>query len=583
MNIYNESCLCYRNAQKGSAGLTSFDLTAVLERATVPEHSVPFMQAMSGGEAFLAGSYLFIAAHDWLLAVGYPLSGDYSPEEFDQALAEALRRTGARDCWAICPSLPARLRVHCQNRDCYYLLPANAAIPRRLERVAARAAASLRVEEGNTFTAAHRRLWAEVTGRVALPSNVRELFARTEEVLPRAPGLCLLNAWDREGHLAACLVLDAAPRRFLTYLIGGHSRVHYTAHASDLLFLEMIRAARRRGKDFLHLGLGVNEGIRRFKTKWGGKPALPYEMATWQERKGGRARVNGLVEMLVSIPVESTVKREHLAIRPAQKRFAMLWEVEKNGRCSWIGGTAHFFCYSFESSLRGLLERVDTVLFEGPLDQASLDQVARIGRSPDPVAPRLIDAMTEEEVHQLERVVCGPRGLWARFLGLQASNPPDVRFFLSATRPWMAFFSLWTSYLGRHGWTQSVDLEAWHLARGMGKAVWAMETISEQMETLESIPIPRIVNFFRRCGEWNRYIKRNVRAYLKGDLEGMMGTSSEFPTRTEMVISRRDSLFHERMEPFLAQGRSAVFVGSAHMFNLRDLLAGAGFRLRRCR
>jgi uncharacterized protein YbaP (TraB family) len=110
-----------------------------------------------------------------------------------------------------------------------------------------------------------------------------------------------------------------------------------------------------------------------------------------------------------------------------------------------------------------------------------------------------------------------------------------------------------------------------------------METISEQMETLESIPIPRIVNFFRRCGEWNRYIKRNVRAYLKGDLEGMMGTSSELPTRTEMVISRRDSLFHERMEPFLAQGRSAVFVGSAHMFNLRDLLAGAGFRLRRCR
>jgi uncharacterized protein YbaP (TraB family) len=583
MSIYNESCLCSRNAQTGGAGLTSFDLDAVLEKATVPEHSVAFMRAMSGGEPFLAGSYLFIAAHDWLLAVGYPLSGDYSSGEFDQALAEALRRTGARDCWAICPSLPARLRVHCQNRDCYYLLPVDAAAPRRLERLAVRAAASLRVEEGNTFTAAHRRLWAEFTGRVALPPNVRELFARTEEVLPRAPGLSLLNAWDREGHLAACLVLDAAPRRFLTYLIGGHSRVHYTAHASDLLFLEMIRAARRRGKDFLHLGLGVNEGIRRFKTKWGGKPALPYEMASWREQEGIRQGVNELMRMLASRPAQTMSKREYLASLPSQRRFAMLWEIEKNGRRSWIGGTAHFFCYSFESSLRDLFDRVDTVLFEGPLDQVSLAQVSQVGRSPEPGAPRLIAAMNEEDLRRLERVVCGPKGWVARLLGLQSPGPPDVRFILSKTRPWMAFFSLWTSYLARHGWTQSVDLEAWHLALEMGKAVRGMETIAEQMETLESIPVPRIVTFLRRCEDWNRYIKRNVHAYLRGDLEAMMGTSIEFPSRTEMVITRRDGRFLERMLPFLEEGRCAIFVGSAHIVNLRKMLTEAGFSLRRCR
>ncbi|MGE5311628.1 MAG: GNAT family N-acetyltransferase [Nitrospirota bacterium] len=562
--------------------MTSFDLNAVLEKATVPEHSVPFMQAMSGGEPFLVRSYLFIAAHDWLLAVGYPLLGDYSPETFDQALAEALRRTGARDCWAICPSLPARLRIHCQTQDCYHLLPADAVPPRRLERLAERAAASLRVEEGRTFTAAHRRLWAEFTGRVALPPNVRELFAQTEEVLPRAPGLSLLNAWDREGHLAACLVLDTAPRRFVTYLIGAHSRVHYTAHASDLLFLEMIRAATRRGKDFLHLGLGVNEGIRRFKTKWGGKPVLAYEMASWREQEGIRQGLNELMRMLASRPAQTMSKREYLASLPSQRRFAMLWEMEKNGRRSWIGGTAHFFCYSFEFSLRDLFDRVDTVLFEGPLDEVSLDQVSQIGRSPEPGTPRLIDAMTEEDLRRLERVVCGPKGRWARLLGLQSPDQLDVRFILSETRPWMAFFSLWASYLARQGWTQSVDLEAWHLARDMGKAVRGMETVAEQVETLESIPVPRIVNFFRRCGEWNRYIKRNVRAYLRGDLEAMLGTSIEFPSRTEMVITRRDARFLDRMAPFLEEGRCAIFVGSAHILNLRKMLTEAGFSVRRC-
>jgi len=563
--------------------LNPSELDTVLKKATVPEHSVLFMQAMSGGEPFLIGPYLFLAAEDWLVAVGYPLSGEPSPVSFDQALAEAVSRSRARECWAVSPSLPDRLKAYRRDRDDYYVLPSDAKVPRRLERLAEKTSGLLQVEEGNTFTAAHRRLWAEFVGRVALPSNARELFAKTETVLHKAPGLVLLNAWDPHGHLAACLLLDTAPRVFLTYLIGAHSRTHYTPYASDLLFREMIRIAGRQGKEFLHLGLGVNEGIRRFKTKWGGSPALPYEMAAWQEKGALRSDMNGLLRALASSSGESMSKAQILASLPQQRRFAMLWETEKEGRKSWIGGTAHFFCYSFESSLRKLFDRVDTVLFEGPLDQASLDQVSEIGRSPESGTSRLIDALTEEEVRRLERVVIGPRGFWARVLGFEQPDPPDVRFYLRETRHWMAFFSIWTSYLKRHGWYQSVDLEAWHLAQDMGKAVAGMETIAEQIETLESIPFLRVVNFFRLCDRWDGYIKRNVRAYLKGDLEGMMGTSIEFPTRTEQVIHHRDAIFLERMKPFLERGRCAVFVGTAHMLNLLHLLAGAGFRVRRSR
>jgi len=158
-------------------------------------------------------------------------------------------------------------------------------------------------------------------------------------------------------------------------------------------------------------------------------------------------------------------------------------------------------------------------------------------------------------------------------MGAEHKNPPDVRHLLSHTRHWMAFFSLWTSFLARRGWTQSVDLEAWHLALDMGKAV----------RGIESIPMPRIVNFLRQCREWDRYIRRNVRAYLKGDVERMFGTSIEFPTRTELVIHRRDARFLDRMRPFIEQGRCAVFVGSAHMIDLRGMLAEAGFSIRRAR
>ena len=60
--------------------MTPFDLNAVLEDATVPEHSAVFMRAMSGGEPFRIGPYLFVAAQDWLLAIGYPLAGATIPE-----------------------------------------------------------------------------------------------------------------------------------------------------------------------------------------------------------------------------------------------------------------------------------------------------------------------------------------------------------------------------------------------------------------------------------------------------------------------------------------------------------------------
>jgi len=563
--------------------LNSSELDAVLQRATVPEHSVLFMQSMSGGKPFVLGPYLFFSGEDWLIAVGYPLSGETNGEGFDQALAEAVRVSRARTCWAIGPTLPDRLKAYCQSQDNYYILPADAEVPPRLERLAEKTSRLLRVDVGSTFTAAHRRLWAEFVGRVALPPNVRELFARTEAVVQKAPGLVLLNAWDPHGHLAACLLLDTAPRAFLTYLIGAHSRAHYTPYASDLLFREMLRMAGRLGKEFIHLGLGVNQGIRRFKTKWGGAPSLPYVMASWEEKENARSGVNEIMRALASSSGASMSKREFLASLPRQRRFAMLWEIEKEGRRSWIGGTAHFFCYSFESSFRKLFERVDTVIFEGPMDQASFDLVSEIGRRPESGSIRLTDVLTEDDLRRLERVVIGPRGFWARVLGLQRPDPPDVRFFLSQTRHWMAFFSLWTSYLKRHGWDQSVDLEAWHLAHDMGKAVVGMETIAEQIEILESIPLSRVVRFFRLCDRWDGYIKRNERAYLKGDLNGMMGTSTEFPTRTERVIHRRDALFLERMKPFLEPGRCAVFVGTAHMLNLLPMLEGAGFRVRRSR
>ncbi|MFQ9868678.1 MAG: TraB/GumN family protein [Bilophila wadsworthia] len=451
-------------------------------------------------------------------------------------------------------------------------------MPARLRRPVEIAAEKLTVREGRDFTPAHRRLWAEFMNRAFLPPNVRGLFARTGAVLD-TPGLRLLDAVDAEGNLAASLLLDDAPRRFCSYLIGAHSRTHYTPHAADLLFAHM-SPAREADKEYVHLGLGVNDGIRRFKTKWGGRPALPYVMASWREtpRETGSETISSLVRILLESPSDLS-KRQIFDSLPQQRPFAMLWELTKNGRTSWIGGTAHFFCYSFEAAFRNLFERVDTVLFEGPLDADSLDEVARIGKTPDGRHPPLIDLLEEPEIRLLERVVQGPTGKLARFFNAANPNPPTCG---GCSQP--PGTGMHSSRCGRHISNgragTSPDLCAWHTALEMGKSVIGMESLEEQVASLESVPLGRVTAFFRGCRSWKGYARRNIHSYLDGDLEGMLGTSTEFPSRTEQIIDGRNQRFRERMRPFLEEGRAAVFVGSAHMLQLRDMLAEDGFTVR---
>jgi hypothetical protein len=349
----------------------------------------------------------------------------------------------------------------------------------------------------------------------------------------------------------------------------------------------MIRRARQEGKSHIHLGLGVNAGIARFKRKWGGRPVLPYVAAAWTEERGaarpGRRQDDRemalAVRAILAAPPDKS-KQQIFDALPQQRAFAMLFEVSKGGALSYLCGSAHFFRYSFEFSFRELFEPLHTVIFEGPLDEAFLAEVEASGLNPEPDTPRIIEALSDPDLARLERVVYGPEGGLMRLLGLSHPRRIDLRNLLTNARPWFAFFSTWVAYLERLGWRESVDLEAWRTARDMGKAVIAMENLEEQLDSLESVPMERIAAFFRRCRQWASYSKRNVRAYLNGDLPDMMGSSIEFPSRTEMVIERRDERFRRRMRPFLEAGNCAVFVGAAHLLGLMPMLEADGFTVR---
>jgi hypothetical protein len=271
--------------------------TYILEKAYVPEHIPSLMVPISKGEAFLTDDYLSFAKDNWLIFVGYPLGEAFSEARCGAAVERAVGAFKPEYLWFIGPRIPPSILGDSAERqsDWYYRLDAGATHPGSLLRQAEKAAAEVHVERSGKFTGEHGALINEFLKREALPPMVRELYRAMPAYSASTPTGALLGAYDNKGRLSALFVVELAAKEFATYVLGCYSRKHYVAHASDLLFREMIELAAKEGKNYISLGLGVNPGIKRFKEKWGGVPFLAYEFC---ERRYVRGKINPLMRLL---------------------------------------------------------------------------------------------------------------------------------------------------------------------------------------------------------------------------------------------------------------------------------------------
>lgn len=258
--------------------------------------------------------------------------------------------------------------------------------------------------------------------------------------------------------------------------------------------------------------------------------------------------------------------------------------MEKNGRGSFLVGTAHFFPYSFKTSATKLLTQVNKVLFEGPLDEISMSKVVDAGLQGDR-SECILDELDEATVAKIAKILAPVNSGRSVPTGLEMVLPirPDnyIREMLKGMRPWMAFFSIYSRFLQNNGWKYSVDLEAFHLAEKMGKDIIPLETIEEQIEVLETVSRSQIIDFLKRIDQWESYTSDFVKWYLDGDLEKIHSNSYRFPTRSPLVIEDRDRVFYQRMLIYLEQGGAAAFVGIPHVMGVSRLLSEDGYDIQK--
>ena len=260
--------------------------------------------------------------------------------------------------------------------------------------------------------------------------------------------------------------------------------------------------------------------------------------------------------------------------RHKEKELKMIWKLEKNGRESYLVGTAHFIPYCFKTSLYQCLKKARTVMFEGPLDEDAMARVVDSGldRENNNHIFRELDKHTIDGITRELAPKCLNTNTMFFLKLCKIGMENEVYEMVKGMKPWLAFFTIWSAYLKKNGWKYSVDLEGYHIASELGKKIVFLETIEEQIRVLENLSRDRIIRFLKCFDEWPELAREYSKSYLSGDLKKLKTKGLRFPSRHHSVINSRDEIFYERMQPYLDKGDAVVFVGAPHAQGISKFL-----------
>jgi hypothetical protein len=181
------------------------------------------------------------------------------------------------------------------SEDCYYGLTIPPPPPaQKLRNLLRRASRDLTITSEPQCGEDHTALIQHYLDKRILAPGTRHIFRQLPRYINSSAGSLLLSARRSDGRLAAFGVGEFAALRTAFYLFCFREHRLAPPGSADLLLSGLMDAAGERGQTYMNLGLGINEGIRYFKRKWGAVPFLPYIETTWEIKFSGMfSRLSG--------------------------------------------------------------------------------------------------------------------------------------------------------------------------------------------------------------------------------------------------------------------------------------------------
>jgi hypothetical protein len=269
--------------------ITAAEEKHIGRHAYLPEHVPEYVTAISQTEAFLFGGYLAYAKQGLLILIGYPLGEPFDQNRMEEAREDAVKRLKPESVSLMAPSIPASLEtVGRPPTDHYYRLDlASLTVSRKVRNMVKRAGRELTVEVNSNFDDEHQELVAAFLDTHGLDEATRFIFQRIDRYLASSATAAIIDARTGGGELVAFDIADFKPKDYALYMFNFTSDARYVPGASDMLLARMIELAKKEGKQYINLGLGINPGVAFFKEKWGGVAFLPHAFCLYQPPQKG--------------------------------------------------------------------------------------------------------------------------------------------------------------------------------------------------------------------------------------------------------------------------------------------------------
>jgi len=302
---------------------------------------------------------------------------------------------------------------------------------------------------------------------------------------------------------------------------------------------------------------------------------------TWRAY-GAKFALTLLVGCAVALCLEAPPLR---AGAGSTQRFdrGLLWKVEASGAPpSFLFGTIHINdkrVTNLPQAVRMSLESSNSFTMEVELDPNALLELAT--------------RMLYDDGRNLESVIGAP--LYKR-VGAASAGLGIPGELLRQFKPWAIALML---VVPQQTTGEVLDFKLYGIALKMKKVVYQLETVDEQVETLDGLSDSDQLAMLREAldnhGRMPEITKRLVEAYLRRDLAEMSRINDESDENaleyravnrrlTQRLLDERNLRMVNRMQPQLEAGGAFIAVGALHLYGehgLLSLLSKRGYQIER--
>ena len=257
-----------------------------------------------------------------------------------------------------------------------------------------------------------------------------------------------------------------------------------------------------------------------------------------------------------------------------------LWQVSDADTTIYLFGTVHALPEGkawFDGRIERAFAASGEMVTEVDLSNPAASAAAMQGAGTLAEGPSLRELMTPDDRQQFEAAVSG--------LGLPVAS-------FDTLEPWMAALTLSLLPLLQQGYQIESGVEMQLSAQATGKQRGALETIAQQIELFDGMPMDAQLTYLDKTVEAMPDAKRSLDAmiaeWIEGDAEtlaALVNAEVDDPALYRRLLTGRNASWAQWIEQRLQQpGTVFVAVGAGHLAgagSVQDQLAGRGLKVER--